>query len=237
VSKFSKTRAPKQKGPMPAFPEFQFITAIQMQFFDNGEKPGRGKNQYTMITEVYAGGHFNIMKPYWKRTVALLDPDQVIKWADEKLAWDDLTPMHHQQYANAYAMAEEFMTGANALWAKIGYFEDRRAHLRYPGQCMLVVREDKGPMHAFLFDGTEECKLSNPFQFDHYWRPGTNRRLFYGWYDPNEIYAKTKEWKEREEKAVEALRQAREAEGAADVKTPPMNSEQALASFLAGQSQ
>ena len=210
MTKFSKTRKPKAlKGPLPALPRADVIACMQMQYFDNGPNPGSGKNQYTMVTEVYAGGHFNIMKPYWKRTVALLDPEQVRMWADAKLMSGGLTADQHAQYVIAYDAAELFMEANDALWAKLGYFEDRRAHLRYPGQVMLATRVVDGPMHAHVFDGEGGIMSSNAFQFDKFWRPGTSRRLFYGWYDPLEIYAKDKARKESERKALEALATAR----------------------------
>jgi hypothetical protein len=215
MSKFEKKEKAKSKKsdepkePLKPCPRKEIINVVQFQFFDNGEpkksepvtgengkrkRPGAGKSRYTMMVEVYCEAKFNIYKPYWKRTAALLNPDQVKKWADEQLAEGKMTAANHGFYATLYTMAETFMEEDDAQWVKIGYIEDRRSKRRYPGQAIFVTKRQADAMDAALFtDGMEADPICpDAMIFDKFSRPGTGRRLFYGFYDPFDMYGKTK---------------------------------------------
>jgi hypothetical protein len=204
-----KAKADEPKGPLPPCPRREIIDVVQFQFFDNGEpkktepvisedgkkkRPGAGRSRYTMKVEVYCEGKFNIYKPYWKRTAALLNPDQVKKWADEQLSSGKMSEKDHEFYATLYTMAETFIEDPDAHWVKIGYIEDRSSKVRYPGQAVFVTKRMSGPMDAALFtNGVDEKPLCpDAMIFDKFSKPDAGRRLFYGFYDPNDIYEKTK---------------------------------------------
>jgi len=215
MSKFTKKAISKKakpdepKGPLLPCPRKEVIDVVQFQFFDNGEpkklepvvpedgkqkRPGAGKSRYTMKIEVYCEAKFNIYKPYWARTASLLDASQIKKWTDEQLSCGKLSSKDHGFYADLYAMAEAFMEEPDSHWAKIGYLEDRRAKLRYPGQAVFVTKRHAGAMDAALFTNgmDEEPLCPDAMIFDKRSKPGSGRRLFYGFYDPNRTYEKTK---------------------------------------------
>ncbi len=154
-----------------------------------------------MKIEVNCEDKFIISKPFWKRTAALLDPTQVKKWADGQLAEGKMTAGDHDFYDTLYRSAESLMEDGPVMqWVKIGYIEDRRSKVRYPGQAVLVTKVIDGPMMAYLFtDGMKEDALeSDPLVHDKNWKPGCGRRLFFGFYDPHGIYWKAKEIEEKE---------------------------------------
>lgn len=207
----------KGKGPLPACPTKDKIYVTQFQYFDNGEpkkadtveqsedgtikREGAGKSRYTIQLEVYCEAKFNIYKPYWKRTVALLDPERVKKWADKQLAEGKRTEKEHEFYLNLYTMAENFMElHEDAHWAKIGYIEDRRSKVRYPGQAVLVTKIQNGPMDVYMFvDGDVHDPICpDAMIYDKLSQPGSKRRLFYGFYDPTDMYGKQKEIEAKE---------------------------------------
>jgi hypothetical protein len=204
MSKFHRKPAGKKKaksnGPLPPCPKSQFIRVVQFQYFDNGPNCGKGKSRYTMTIEAYCEDKFNIYKPYWKRTASLLDPEQVKKWADDQMSEGKMAAADHYFYVTLHGAAEALMENATSEFVKIGYIEDRRSKIRYPGQVILVTKELDGPMKASLFtDGmNEDPACSDPFVFDKFSKPGSGRRLFFGFYDPQGLYARTKAIAEKE---------------------------------------
>jgi hypothetical protein len=211
----SKKKSDESKGPLPACPKKDNIFVAQFQYFDNGEpkksdvdhvvnedgtiskkRAGAGRSRYTMNLEVYCEAKFNIYKPHWKRTVGLLDPEKVKKWSNEKLAEGKLTAEEHAFYAGLYDMTNNWFDNTeNPDWARIGYIEDRRSKVRYPGQAVLVTKVKDGPMDVFMFtEGlTNNPIVADRMQFDRRSRPGSGRRLFYGFYDPFNMYDLSKE--------------------------------------------
>lgn len=223
MSKFEKKfKTPKQKidepkGPLPACPTKDKIYVTQFQYFDNGEpkkadvversedgtikREGAGKSRSTIQLEVYCEAKFNIYKPYWKRTVALLDPERVKKWANKQLAEGRRTQEEHDFYLTLYSMAGAFMElHEDAHWAKIGYIEDRRSKVRYPGQAVLATKIQNGPMDVYMFvDGNPTDPICpDAMIYDKLSHPGSKRRLFYGFFDPINMYGKQKEIEAKE---------------------------------------
>jgi hypothetical protein len=197
VSKFTKTKPAKPKasgpkGPLPPLPRKDVIRVVQFQYFDNGPNPGSGKSRYAMTVEVYMQDRLTLLRPDWKRSVALLDPDQVKSWADGQVESGKLSAGDHEFYEALYRISEGLIEQDDVEWVKIGYIEDRRAKIRYPGQALLLSREMTGKFTAYLFSSAEEYMETSSFQYDRNARPGSGRRLFYGFYDPAGMYAAMK---------------------------------------------
>jgi hypothetical protein len=105
------------------------------------------------------------------------------------------------------------MDEEDAQWAKIGFVEDRRAKVRYPGQALLVTRRESGPLAAYLFVG-DDLVHTTTFLHDKLAKPGSGRRLFFGFYDPHSMYA--------EAKRIEAWERDGIAERAAERQDTPI---------------
>lgn len=148
-------------------------------------------SQYTLKVECYCEDKFIIDKPYWVRTSGPLCPDQMLSWASRKLAEGKITEEEESFYRDIYTGAQAFMAKENADWVKVGYIEDRRKKHRYPGQAVIVAKEDGGPMYVIL-RAHGEFFPADRMQFDQFTKPGTGRRLFYGFYDPTGLYYRQK---------------------------------------------
>ncbi|WP_238273303.1 hypothetical protein [Methylobacterium cerastii] len=140
-----------------------------------------------MMLEAYCEGRLNLFKPYWKRTVALIEPKLVLKWADENLATGEMTASIHERYATLYAVANEIMADDDSEWSKMGHIGSKRENTRYIGQFVLVSRYKDGSMNCVVsIDG--ELLEAGRFQHDLRAKPGTGRRKAYAFYDPNGLY-------------------------------------------------
>jgi hypothetical protein len=179
---------------------------MQFQFFDNGENPGRGKSQHTMMLEVYCEGRLNLYRPYWKRVVQLISPKQVLTWAHEKLGEGYLTADQHTFYVQMHMVAERLTAEPDMAWVKMGHIEDRRSHVRYPAQFALVSRELSGPMQCHVVLNGSVISAER-FLHDQRSEKGTGRRKAFGWYDPSGLYDLAK--REEAMKAEAAVSEAR----------------------------
>jgi hypothetical protein len=223
-----KKRAQPQE-PLPPCPHPDHIKVVQFQFFDNGQKPGRGRTQHVLSLEVYCEDNFVITKPYWKRSVALLDPAKILAWAGEKTLAGEMDVTEHAYYEKTIQICTELMDDPDTEWVRCGYIEDRRAKVRYPGQTVIVWKVGDGPLHVVM-EVHGSALAPDAMIFDKKARPGSGRRLFYGFYDPNRLYFRTKEIAEQEA----AYLSGRAADGfiKVDRDERPMTTDEALRAFL-----
>ncbi|KQT90358.1 hypothetical protein [Methylobacterium sp. Leaf466] len=160
---------------------------MQFQFFDNDTSKTKGASQHTMMLEAYCEGRLNLFNPYWKRTVQLIDPKLVIKWADKKLVEGEMTPEIHETYKLTYETAQTIAENDQTEWVKMGHIGSKRENKRYIGQFVLVSRDKDGPMSCVVFiDG--DVLAAGRFQHDLRAKPGTGRRKAYAFYDPTDMY-------------------------------------------------
>lgn len=181
----------KPSGPLPAFPSLDRVDVIQFQYFDNGPDRKQGESRYTLKVEAYYGQRYNVYDPQWSRVLALLDPAQMTKWADAKLADGSMTEGEHSFYAAVVELCALYQGDGLTEWARVAYIEDRRQKVRYPGQAVVLRRALDKTMCAHLFAGDQSADCER-FIFEKGWTPGSKKRLFYGFYDPNNLHDQNK---------------------------------------------
>lgn len=177
----------KKKGerpkPQPKCPRADIINVIQFQFFDNGEKPGRGLSRHVVKLEVHCEARLVLNKPYWKRSVSMLEPKKFFEWVDAQVFEADV--------AAVYGVAKECVTGwladEDVEWVKLGHIEDTRLRDRYPGQFIGVMKLKSGPLRCWLHLG-ESLLPADAMFFNKAWRKGSKARLFAGTFDPHGMY-------------------------------------------------
>jgi len=196
----------RPRGPLPPCPRKDVIQVMQFQYYDNGAKPGRGKVQHTVTLEAYCEGRLNLHKPYWVRTVQLIDPKKVMAWADQKLAECYLTAEQHAFYIQMQEVADSLAEGPDVEFAKMGHIEDRTTKIRYPAQFVLMVRERGGPMQCHVVINGDVISTET-FIHDQHSVPGSGRRKAYAFYDPSDMYGAMKR-----EQAMRAEAKARAGE-------------------------
>ena len=177
----------KNTEPLKPCPRKDVIQVMQFQFFDNGSKCGKGSIQHTMMLEAYCEGRLNLYSPYWKRTVQLIDPKLVLRWADRKLAEGEMSASIHDVYREAHDAAVGIAVEDDTEWVKMGHIGSKRENKRYIGQFILVSRDKDGSMRCLVcIDG--ELLEAGRFQHDLRAKSGTGRRKAYAFYDPNGAY-------------------------------------------------
>jgi hypothetical protein len=182
-----KSKVKSKRTPLPRMPQAESISVIQFQLFDNGENPGKGRSQWVASLEVYGQGRLDLLDPYWKRAVSLIDPAKVMAWADKARDEGRMTDAIHQTYVDAQAIAAEFASSDVCDWVRMGHIGSKADHIYYEGQFILVMKQIDGPIGCVVFiDG--EPLTTNSFLFDKKWRPGGSRRKFFGFYDPHGAY-------------------------------------------------
>ena len=200
-------RAKGTKGQLPPAlkpcPSYDFIRVLQLQFFDNGPNPGKGKSQHAIKIEAYLEDKFDLHQPHWKRTVNLTSPKLFLKWASKALADGILTAEQHAVYAEAADVCSTMQKADDVEWAKCGRIEDKKSHTHYPGQFIFAWRFKQGPMKCHVVVG-DDMMVCDTFIHDHFSLPGSGRRKAFGFYDPNRIYERKQEeerqlaeWRER----------------------------------------
>lgn len=180
LEKYKKRVKPKA---LPEMPRAGAINVIQFQFFDNGQKPGRGKSRHVVKLEVYCEGRLNLRKPFWKRSVSMLEPKLFFEWIDGQT----FEPGVKSIYENLHSLAIDQEADDEVEWVKLGHVEDTRLRARYPGQFVVCVKCKDGPLLSWVQagDGQFPCEA---MIFNQRWKRGSKERLFYGFYDPHGMY-------------------------------------------------
>ena len=181
----AKVKTPS--GPMPAFPSLERVEVIQFQYFDNGPDLKQGQSRYTLKVEAYYGQKYDYRDPQWSRVLALLDPALMTKWATDKLKDGSISTAEFEFYAAVVEVADAYQEDGLTEWVRVAYIEDRRQKVRYPGQAVILRRAlDKSMVaHLLAHDGVATCER---FIFEKSWRPGSKKRLFFGFYDPLKLH-------------------------------------------------
>lgn len=182
---YNKTKA--RPKPQPECPRFEVINVVQFQFFDNGEKPGKGKSRHVVKLEVHCEGRLNLAKPYWKRSVSMLDMEVFFSWVMQQGFPLDIMAI----YEGAAAVISDYVDGEDTEWVKLGHVEDTRLRTRYPGQFVVCRKLKAGPLECWLQLGEHRLPAAAMF-FNKGWRKGSKARLFAGTYDPCGEYDHTK---------------------------------------------
>lgn len=173
--------------PQPKCPRAEFINVIQFQFFDNGEKPGRGVSRHVVKLEVHCEARLVLNKPYWKRSVSMLEAKTFFEWVDAQT--------FEPEVADVYGLAKQLVAIQQAdedvEWIKLGHVEDTRLRNRYPGQFVGVIKFKSGPLVCWLQLGGSPLQAHAMF-FNKAWRKGSKARLFAGTYDPQGMYGAMK---------------------------------------------
>jgi hypothetical protein len=177
----------KKKGerpkPQPKCPRAEIINVIQFQFFDNGEKPGRGVSRHVVKLEVHCEARLVLNKPYWKRSVSMLEPKTFFDWVDAQTFEADVASL----YAGTKQFVDLQQADDDTEWLKLGHIEDTRLRDRYPGQFVVVVKMKSGPLQCWLQLGESSLPADAMF-FNRAWRKGSKARLFAGTFDPHGAY-------------------------------------------------
>ena len=184
MQNFKKGERPK---PQPKCPRYDIINFIQFQFFDNGEKPGRGVSRHVVKLEVHCEGRLVLSKPFWKRSVSMLEPKTFFEWVDSQVFDEGVAAA----YEVAKAVAENQLADEDVEMIKFGHVEDTRLRDRYPGQFVGVMKLKSGPLCCWLHLG-ESLLPADAMFFNHAWRKGSKARVFAGTYDPYGMYTAMK---------------------------------------------
>ncbi|GJE73066.1 hypothetical protein [Methylorubrum podarium] len=180
-----------RREPLKRCPAKDNIMAMQIQLFDNGPKPGRGRSQHSIKIEAYCDGRLDLLRPYWSRVVQLIDPKRFMAWVNDQRASGTISDQQYEQYD----LAHQAVTMAAAMegieFAKMGHIGSARENLYYDGQFVTVVKQQDGGLQFEAFIDGEHVSTSS-FLFDRAWRRGGARRKFFGFYDPNGMYAAMK---------------------------------------------
>jgi hypothetical protein len=143
---------PEQDGkpkrpPMPGLPLLSRVTGYTFQFFDNGEKPGKGRSQHTIKLELFhREWGIDLTKPDRYRTTQMLTPKRLIRWAEDAVEEGSLDEEQLGMYQTIVA-ATKPLEGPDVEWVKIGVIEDARANVRYHGQFMVASYIPSAPLH------------------------------------------------------------------------------------------
>jgi hypothetical protein len=181
-----KTKKARPK-PQPKCPRADIINVVQFQFFDNGENPGRGLSRHVVKLEVHCENRYVPSKPYWKRSVSMLEPKKFFEWIDSQVFDEVVT----KQYAVVKQFVEVELADEDVEWIKLGHVEDTRLRDRYPGQFVGAMKLESGPLRCWLQLGDDPMPADAMF-FNKAWRKGSKARLFAGTYDPQGMYEASK---------------------------------------------
>lgn len=182
--KYKKGERPKAQ---PACPRADVINVIVFQFFDNGAKPGRGRSRHVIKMEIHCEGKLVLNRPYWKRSVSMLEPKLFFEWVDAQSFDDGVAGL----YGSTRALMDSLALDDDTEWLKLGHVEDTRLRDRYPGQFVVAVKRKSGPLLCWLQHGDSQFAPEAMF-YNKAWRPGSPARLFAGTYDPYGMYDKAK---------------------------------------------
>jgi hypothetical protein len=167
------------------FPDKELVTAMRLQFFDNGDSPGSGRNRYTLKIRAYLGGkEIDQRRPDWERTVGLLSPKKVVAWAVDEHTQGQLTD---EQLALYRTVADEVTTWADqddVEVALMGHIGSLPGNHYFHNQFVAVRLTTSGEMSAALYvDGKviDEAKF-----YSNTRSRKANAPKFHGLYDPFE---------------------------------------------------
>lgn len=181
-----KTKKARPK-PQPKCPHADIINVVQFQFFDNGENQGRGSSRHVVKLEVHCEGRYVPSKPYWKRSISMLEPKTFFKWTDAQT----FDPAMMQVYADLKQFVALHGEDEDCEWIKLGHVEDTRLRHRCPGQFVIAVKFKSGPL-ACVLQVENTVMAADAMFFNKAWRKGSKARLFAGTYDPQGMYEASK---------------------------------------------
>ncbi|WP_230533427.1 hypothetical protein [Microvirga roseola] len=179
-----KAKKPKNAQPwFSKFPAKDLVTAMRLQFFNNGENPGSGRNQYTLKLRAYLGvKQIDQHKPDWERTIGLLPPKAVVAWAVDEHVQGRLTD---EQLALYTTVADEITAWADqdgAELALMGHISSPPGNHYFHNQFVAVRLTTSDEMSATLYvDG--EVIDETEFYTNTRSRKA-NAPKFHGLYDP-----------------------------------------------------
>lgn len=165
--------------------------AMQVQLFDNGDKPGKGRSQHALKLEAYCEGRLDLYRPYWVRTVQLTSSKVFISWVERQRATGEISDEQYKRYDVARRATDILADDPDIEFAKLGHIGSARENIRYVEQFVSLVKTKGGGLTFILFIDGEEIDTSS-FLFDQRWTPGSARRKFFGFYDPCGMYAAMK---------------------------------------------
>lgn len=183
-------KKPRKKGDGPwytKFPAIERLAAMRLQFWDNGEKPGKGTSRHTLKLRLYLddGQPINQNKPHWERTVALIDPKKVVEWATEEHAAGNITADDLNRYQEVEAGLRDWLANEpDAAWVKMGHIGSKPGTHYFPNQFVSVRCWDDGDMIATLHIDGEEIEVS-PFYRNRSRTPDAPKR--HALYDPRNL--------------------------------------------------
>lgn len=181
----------KKAEPLKRCPAKHNIMAMQIQLFDNGDKPGRGRSQHSLKLEAYCDGRLDLMRPYWSRVVQLIEPKTFMKWVDAQYAAGTITAEQYEHYDIAHQAVTMMAAEEGIEFAKMGHIGAARENRYYEGQFVTLIKNEGGGLTFDCFIDGEHFNTSS-FLFDRAWRRGGTRRKFFGFYDPAKMYAAMK---------------------------------------------
>jgi hypothetical protein len=183
----------KQKGPwLTKFPPVERVAAMRVQFFDNGENPGKGKVQHTLKVRLYLddGKPIRQHEPHWERVLELIDPKKVVVWATGERDTGNLTDQQFESYQTAKASLDKWLaTDPDALWVKMGHISSPPGTHYFHGQFVAVTCTNDGDMTAIFRIEEEQIELDRFHRNNRARKKGAPVR--HALYDPRRLITGT----------------------------------------------
>lgn len=183
VPRKNNRKSKKKDGEpwLPGFPDSDDVVYATAQFFDNGEKPGKGKAEHVLKLRVHTGDPETMdeKKPDWWRCAHMLEQAAVMDWAAEQHMNGRMTNSEFDHYSDALRDLSHWKLVNPSGWAKVGHIASSPGKHYFSGQFVIlragpdrmdvfVHVHGQEPLHITMRENTRSKNGKAPVAYGHY---------------------------------------------------------------------